>query len=135
MAIQNDYAFHVKLSIPYAMAFQRISDALKTEGFGILTKVDRRATVREKLGKEFRDYSILGACNPQLAERALSLNLDAGLMLPCPIVVFEEDGHTSVSIANPVVVVERFGDETLRPIAVEAQQKLQRVLAALVENA
>jgi uncharacterized protein (DUF302 family) len=135
MAIQNGYAFHVKLSIPYAMAFQRISDALKTEGFGILTKVDMRATLREKLGKEFRDYSILGACNPQLAERALSLNLDAGLMLPCPIVVFEEDGHTSVSIANPVVVVERFGDETLRPIAVEAQQKLQRVLAALVENA
>jgi len=56
MAIQNDYAFHVKLSIPYAMAFQRISDALKTEGFGILTKVDMRATLREKLGKEFRDY-------------------------------------------------------------------------------
>jgi len=132
MADRPEYAFRANLEMPYEKAVEDVARALKTEGFGILTSVDMQATLKEKLGAEFRKYSILGACNPPLAQKALAQDLDAGLVLPCTIVVYEEDGGTSISIADPTAVVELLGNPILRPIAEEAQAKLKRVLVALI---
>jgi len=132
MADRPEYAFRANLEMPYEKAVEDVARALKTEGFGILTSVDMQATLKEKLGAEFRKYSILGACNPPLAQKALAQDLDAGLALPCTIVVYEEDGGTSISIADPTAVVELLGNPILRPIAEEAQAKLKRVLVALI---
>ena len=130
----RDYAFRAALDVPYKEALKKIEAALKTEGFGILTSVDMQATLKEKLGAQFRKYGILGACNPPLAQKALAQDLEVGLVLPCTIVVYEDDGGSFVSIADPMAVVELLGNAALRPIAQEAQAKLKRVLKALPER-
>jgi len=132
MTGQRDYAFRTRLEAPYEEALKLLEAALKTEGFGILTSVDMRATLKEKLDVEFRKYSILGICNPPLAQRALASDLEAGLVLPCTIVVYEEDGTARVSIADPMAVVDLLRNPALRPIAEEAQARLRRVFEALV---
>lgn len=129
-----DYAFRAQLDVPYREALEKLETALRAEGFGILTSVDMKATLKEKLGAEFREYSILGACNPPLAQRALAQDLDAGLVLPCTVVVYEDEGGSSVTIANPMSVVELLGNPDLRPIAKEAQVKLKRALAELADQ-
>lgn len=131
MAEKKEYAFRSKLELSYEEALEKIGDALKTEGFGILTSVDMQATLREKLGAEFRKYSILGVCNPSLAQRALNQDLEAGLVLPCTIVIYEEDGGASISIADPMAAVDLLGNPLLRPIAEEAHAKLKRVLEVI----
>lgn len=131
MAEKKEYAFRSKLELSYKEALEKIGDALKTEGFGILTSVDMQATLREKLGAEFRKYSILGVCNPSLAQRALNQDLEAGLVLPCTIVIYEEDGGASISIADPMAAVDLLGNPLLRPIAEEAHAKLKRVLEVI----
>lgn len=131
MAEKKEYAFRSKLELSYEEALEKIGDALKTEGFGILTSVDMQATLREKLGAEFRKYSILGVCNPSLAQRALNQDLEAGLVLPCTIVIYEEDGGASISIADPMAAVDLLGNPLLRPIAEEAHAKLKRVLEVM----
>ncbi len=131
MAEKKEYAFRSKLELSYKEALEKIGDALKTEGFGILTSVDMQATLREKLGAEFRKYSILGVCNPSLAQRALNQDLEAGLVLPCTIVIYEEDGGASISIADPMAAVDLLGNPLLRPIAEEAHAKLKRVLEVM----
>lgn len=134
MQSKGQYAFRAKLDVPYEKALDKVADALKTESFGILTSVDIKATLKEKLGAEFRKYSILGACNPPLAQKALSQDLEAGLVLPCTVVVYEESGGSSISIADPMTVVNLLGNPVLRPIAEEAQAKLKRVLEALTDG-
>jgi uncharacterized protein (DUF302 family) len=129
--MNRDYAFRVELEAPYDTTLERVRDALQTEGFGILTSVDMQTTLREKLGTTLRRYSILGACNPPLAERALSQDLDAGLVLPCTIVVYEEGDGAVVSIADPRIVVNLLRNPALRPIAEEARARLERVSALL----
>lgn len=129
--MEKDYAFRAKLGVPYEEALSKIEAALKTEGFGILTSVDMQATLKEKLGAQFRKYSILGACNPPLAQEALAQDLEAGLVLPCTIVVYEDDGGTQVTIASPQAVVDLLGNPKLRSIAEEAQAKLERVFMTL----
>jgi uncharacterized protein (DUF302 family) len=131
MMDESDYAFRTRLEVPYEEALKLLEVALKTEGFGILTSVDMRATLKEKLNAEFRKYSILGVCNPPLAQRALASDLEAGLVLPCTIVVYEDDGTARVSIADPMAVVELLGNPALQPIAEQAQAKLNRVAEAL----
>ena len=131
MAEKKEYAFRSKLELSYKKALEKIGDALKTEGFGILTSVDMQATLREKLGAEFRKYSILGVCNPSLAQRALNQDLEAGLVLPCTIVIYEEDGGASISIVDPMAAVDLLGNPLLRPIAEEAHAKLKRVLEVM----
>ena len=135
MSAQREYAFRTKLDASYEVALEKVSEALKTEGFGVLTSIDVQATLHEKLGAEFREYSILGVCNPPLAQRALNLDLEAGLVLPCTVVVYDEDGGSSISIADPLAVVDLLSNPALRPIAVEAQVKLKRVLQALTSGA
>jgi uncharacterized protein (DUF302 family) len=118
------------LSQPYDTVLVRLPDALKSEGFGVLTQIDVRDTLREKLGVEFRRYKILGACNPALAFRALQAELAIGVMLPCNVVVYEDGGQTVVIAVDPMETVAA-KSETLRPIAEEVRGKLTRVLERL----
>lgn len=127
----DGYAFRARIDAPYTHALARVKEALKAEGFGVLTEVDVQSTFAEKLGVEFRAYAILGACNPPLSHRALSRELDAGLVLPCNVVVYENGVGTDVVIADPEVIVQSLGKPRLESIAREARDKLERVSAAL----
>lgn len=119
------------LTCTYDEALGRVVDALKTEGFGVLTEIDMRSTLHAKLGVEFRRYKILGACNPPLAHRALSAELDVGIMLPCNVVVYEDDaGHAVVTAVDPTQTIAA-QHAALLPIAEEVQGKLARVLERL----
>ena len=125
-------AFECRLDVPYAQAIERVTAALKSEGFGVLTKIDVKATMREKLNVEFRDYAILGACNPTLAHRALSTILDVGLLLPCNVTVYAtDDEHSVVSIIDPGSMMAVMGNPALAAVADEARARLERVHAAL----
>ena len=98
----TDYALRVHLDLPYEQAIERVTAALKEEGFGVLTEIDVKATLKKKLDADFRKYVILGACNPPLAYRALSTELEIGLLLPCNVIVYEENGGSVLSIVDPV---------------------------------
>jgi len=133
----SDLAFEVRLDEPFDEVLERVGAALKQQGFGILTRIDVTATLKEKLGVDFRDYSILGACNPTLAHRALSARPDVGLLLPCNVTVEKADGGVVVKIADPQVMmaVGGFeGDATIAAVATEAHQLLGRVAAALEDQ-
>ncbi len=109
----------------------RVPEALKAEGFGVLTRIDVKGTLKEKIGVDFRRYQILGACNPKLAHQALGIDLGVGAMLPCPVAVWEEEpGKTTVSAVDPMQTLAAT-DPRLAPIATEVQTRLTRVLAAL----
>lgn len=123
------YAFSTVLDTSYEDAISKFTDALKEEGFGVLTEIDVKATLKKKLDREFRKYVILGACNPPYAHRSLETDLDVGLLLPCNIIVYEtDDRKASVSAINPVSTLEVIQDEELRKIAEEVSEKLKRVI-------
>ena len=127
-------AFEVTLEGPYAESLERVIDALKEEGFGVLTRIDVHDAFKEKLGLEFRNYSILGACNPPLAHKALSNRPDAGLMLPCNVIVEENDDGTLVRIVDPAAMMQAGGfdgDPVLKEVGSEAEIRLRRVAEAL----
>lgn len=109
----------------------RVTAALADQGFGILTEIDVRATLDKKLGVDFRPYVILGACNPQLAHRALEAEPHIGLLLPCNVVVQQTAGGTEVSIADPRAMFTVIDNPAVAPVAEEAEQRLRRVMAAL----
>lgn len=121
------------LALPFEQALARTREALSAEGFGILSEIDVRATLRKKLQVEFRPYTILGACNPPLAHRALEAERDIGVLLPCNVVVYEGDdaGHSVVSAVDPEVSLGRVGNSELAPLAMEVKQRLGRVLDAI----
>lgn len=125
------YGFGTTLSIPYEEAIPRVKEALKVEGFGVLTEIDVRKTMREKLGAEMEPYLILGACNPPLAHRALDQEPDIGLLLPCNVVVRAEGKGSRVEVADPRVMLGIVGNEELNAVADEAKQRLQRVVESL----
>jgi uncharacterized protein (DUF302 family) len=129
--MNTTYGFGTSLNLLYDEAVQRVKAALKTEGFGVLTEIDVRQTLREKLGIEMESYVILGACNPSLAHRALEQELDIGLLLPCNVVVRAEGAASRVDIADPQVMLGIVGNEQLNVVADEARQRLLRVVAAL----
>ncbi len=112
----------------YDEVLGRIPDLLKAEGFGILTQIDVKETLKEKLGVDFRRYRILGACNPPLAHKALSAELEVGVMLPCNVIVYEgDDGKAVVTAIDPMQTIAA-KSERLAPIAREVRDKLGRVL-------
>ena len=113
----------------YDEALTRVPEALKSEGFGVLTEIDVRDTLKKKLGVDFRRYKILGACNPPFAHRALQADLDVGLLLPCNVVVYEaDDGSVKVRAIDPMQTVASRGDALLAGIAEEVRAKLERAM-------
>ena len=131
--ITLDYGMRVHLDLSYNDAIERATAALKAEGFGVLTTIDVQATLKQKLDVDFRRYVILGACNPPLAHRALSTELEIGLLLPCNVIVYEaEDGAGSVvSIVDPHAMLGTGINPALAPVADEAAARLRRVLASM----
>ncbi len=119
------------LSISFDEALARIPEALKTEGFGVLTEIDLAATLKAKLGVEFRRYKILGACNPTLAHEALGAMLEIGVMLPCNVVVYERDGGGATVIAVDPMQTMTAQDGALASIAEQVRSRLLRVLEKL----
>ena len=126
------YAFSVTVKDNYAQAVTRVTEALKTEGFGILTEIDVQATFKKKLGVDRRPYIILGACNPPLAHQALEADPDIGLLLPCNVVVREEqDGDVTVAFMDPVAVLGLVNRPGVEKLAREVRARLARVCAQL----
>jgi uncharacterized protein (DUF302 family) len=122
----------VRLPVDYNTALVRVTDALKAEGFGVLTEIDVQATLKQKLDVDFRPYRILGACNPPLAYRALTAAPEVGLLLPCNVIVTEvAPGESEISIIDPLGMLGFVGKPELEPIAAEARARLERVAAAL----
>jgi uncharacterized protein (DUF302 family) len=120
------------LDLGFDEALARVPEALKAEGFGVLTEIDVQATLKKKLDVDFRRYRILGACNPPFAHRALQHSLDAGMLMPCNVIVYEaDDRKTVVSVVDPVQTMAAQGDEALRPLADEVRRKLRRVIDSL----
>lgn len=126
--------FSVKLTMDFIAAQQRVVDALKAEGFGVLTEIDVKETLKQKLGVDFRPYKILGACNPTLAHRALEIAPEVGLLLPCNVTLsMDEEGGVEVAIIDPLVMMSAVPNPDLRPVAEEARRKLERVAEGLRE--
>jgi uncharacterized protein (DUF302 family) len=120
------------LDLGFDEALARVPEALKAEGFGILTEIDVQATLKKKLDVDFRRYRILGACNPPFAHRALRHSLDVGMLMPCNVIVYEtDDRKTVVSAVDPMQTMAAQADPALRPLADEVRRKLQRVIDSL----
>ena len=128
------YTAHLP-GVSFDEARSRIVDALKKEGFGVLTEIDVKSTLKAKLDRDFRRYVILGACNPQLAHRALEAELGIGLLLPCNVCVWEEEGGRVVSAARPEAMFELVNRQDVQPVAQEASQRLRRALEQIASTA
>lgn len=132
MELKTPYAFGKIVELSYGEAEKRVREELLKEGFGILTEIDVRQKFKEKLGKDFRDYIILGACNPAMAYEAFGKELNIGTLLPCNVVVYGTDGGTtSVMIMDPVAALSVIGNPELTELAVRVKEKMERVLSAL----
>ena len=127
----SSYAKTITLDIAYDEAVPLVKDAFKAQGFGTLTEIDVRATLAEKLGAEIEPYVILGACNPELAHRALELEREIGLLLPCNVVVRAEASRTVVQALDPRVIAQVSGKPGLEGIAEDAGRRIDAALAAL----
>jgi len=124
------YGFTADVAVPYESAVQLTREALAASGFGVLTEIDVKATLKKKLDADFRPYVILGACNPPLAHRALTHELPIGLLLPCNVVVYagEAPGTSVVAVLDPVVQLGVTGRADLEPLAKEVRKLLQQAL-------
>ncbi len=127
----TEYGIRTKVSLPYEEAVERITAALKEQGFGILTTIDVKETLKKKLDVDFRKYIILGACNPPLAHRALTTEQEIGLLLPCNVIVYEEDGGSVIAAADPIAMMSIVQNEELNAVAREARERLERALNAV----
>lgn len=128
------YGNTIRLKTTFAEASERVRAALQEQGFGVLTEIDVQATLRNKLGEEIEDYVILGACNPQLAHRALGVDRQIGLLLPCNVVVRTDGAETVVEMLDPQVMVTVTGRDELAPVADEAAQRLRAALDELASS-
>jgi uncharacterized protein (DUF302 family) len=125
------YGISIRTPAPFAEAVARVREALKAQGFGVLTEIDMRATLRDKLGQDIEDYLILGACNPPLAHQALGIDSSIGLLLPCNVVVRADSGQTIVEALGPQIMVTITGQPALQPIADEAAVRLKAALESV----
>jgi len=128
MATAVQYAIRKRINLPYEEAVERVKAAFKEEGFGVLTEIDVKKTMKEKTGAEFRRYVILGTCNPQLAHRALSAEIDIGVLLPCNVVVYEDDAGSVIAAQNPIAAMEMIGNPSLTDVAAEAAERIRHAV-------
>lgn len=128
-----NYGFGKRVRLPYEQAVERTREALASEGFGVLTEINVRETLKKKLDVDFRPYIILGACNPPLAHQALSNELDIGLLLPCNVVVYagDDEGTSVVQVMDPEAALALAGNTAITPVAREVKSRLERVLARI----
>ncbi len=126
------YYFSTELEMSFDDSVRAVRDALKAEGFGVLTEIDVKETLKAKLGVGFRPYVILGACNPPFAHRALELEDKIGLMLPCNVIVQETSpGHVEVAAIDPVASMQAVANPALAQVGAEIREKLERVIRSL----
>jgi uncharacterized protein (DUF302 family) len=125
--VSMKYGFLKRLNLPFTDAVAYVTEALKKEGFGILTKIDVQEKFKEKLDIDFPKYHILGACNPPLAHKAISAEWDIGLLLPCNVIVYEKEGSVWVGIIKPTQAMALIENEQLKNIATEVEAKLKKV--------
>ena len=133
MSVRHEYGIRKTVDLPYADAVSRTKEALKTEGFGVLSEIDIREKLHEKLGVDVRPYVILGACDPALAHKALQAEPEIGLLLPCNVIVYAVDASRSVvSAIDPDTMLSIIGDNpSVREIAADARTRLERAIAAI----
>jgi uncharacterized protein (DUF302 family) len=117
------------VDLPYEAAVQRVTEELKNQGFGVLTTIDVKETLKQKLNIDFTRYVILGACNPPLAHRALDVEMNIGLLLPCNVIVYEKEGKTVVGAFDPMMMVPLVGKPEMASIAADVKKRLEAVLA------
>jgi uncharacterized protein (DUF302 family) len=127
------YGIGITVPLEYTRAIERTKQALAAEGFGVLSEIDVAATLKKKLDVDFRPYVILGACNPPLAYQALTAERDIGLLLPCIVVVYDDElpGRSVFSVMDSVEALELTGNEEIRPLAADVKARLTRVLQAI----
>ena len=130
---QTQYGLKIAVNLPYSVAVERATEALKGQGFGVLTTIDVQQTLKAKLDRDFRKYVILGACNPPLADRALHAELEVGLLLPCNVIVYETGPSSSIVAAMaPLAALGIVGDNpALADVAREADERLRAALTSL----
>ena len=132
MVRTGSYNIAVDVPYPFEDARERVIAALKEHGFGVLTEIDVKATMKAKLDVDFRKYVILGACNPPLAHRALSAEIDLGVLLPCNVVIYEKDPEASTVVAiDPEVQLSKVGRPDMAEFATEVRSRLVKVLETL----
>ncbi len=124
----GDYGISRTVELPFSEAVLKIKESLAAEGFGVLTEIDMKAKFKEKLGEEFENYLILGACNPGYAFKALNMDMDLGLLLPCNVVVYEKEGKTVVAAIDPVKMMSVADNADLKAIAGGVETKLRKAL-------
>jgi len=129
---QTNYGFGKELSISYEEALDKVPEALKEQGFGVLTEIDVKATLKKKLDVDFRKYKILGACNPPFAHRALEAELEIGLLLPCNVIVYENDsGKATVMAMDPEAAMKMVDNPEVAAVAGEVKARLIKALESL----
>lgn len=126
-----NYGMKTTTDLSYEDAIEKVTEELKKEGFGVLTSIDVRDTLKKKLNVEFPKYVILGACNPPFAHKALQAEEDIGLLLPCNVIVYEKEGKTTVGAFDPMVMTTILGNDAIKPVADEVGARLRRVIAAM----
>ena len=125
------YGFSKTTEYSFEQAIEKVTEELKKEGFGVLTTIDVKDTLKKKIDVDFKKYTILGACNPKLAHSALQVEEELGLLLPCNVIVYEKNEKTVVSIFDPRVMTLVIENPEMKPVAEEVKNKLQRVLEAV----
>lgn len=125
------YGFSKTTLLSYDQAVARVTEELQKEGFGVLTTIDVRETLKKKLNVDFTKYVILGACNPPFAHKALQAEEEIGMLLPCNVIVYEKGGQTVVGAFDPMIMTTIIGNENIQPIADEMKRRLERVIAAV----
>ena len=125
------YGYKRKVPLPFGEAVEKVREELSKEGFGILTEIDVKATLKKKLGIEYENYLILGACNPPFAQKALKAEKDIGLLLPCNVIVYEEGGEVFVSAVRPTVAMKVVGNPSLAEVGKTVEEKLKKVVDAV----
>ncbi len=123
------YGFSKTVGLPFEQTIEKVTEELKKEGFGVLTTIDVKDTLKRKIDVDFKKYTILGACNPPIAHKALQTEEEIGLLLPCNVIVYEKDDKTKVSMFDPMLMINIIENEQMEPMAKEVKEKLQRVLA------